>query len=189
MVHNFFKIPHVDGVYWTLEVELLFYAGMFALYRKGLLGHVLAALWVLLGLRLAYYLALQIVGVDLPWRSHQLLILGYIPWFAIGICAYLTIHPRDAADRRGSVAVIAAALALLTLVASLPVGLLTLALALLARAAATQRLQWLAPPSWCGWAPFPTPFICCIKTLAGPCSCACLHGPSRARWASCAPLP
>lgn len=33
MIHGFFRIPHVDGVYWTLEVELLFYCGMFLLYR------------------------------------------------------------------------------------------------------------------------------------------------------------
>jgi len=33
MLHGFFKVPHVDGVYWTLEVELQFYCGMFLLYR------------------------------------------------------------------------------------------------------------------------------------------------------------
>lgn len=27
MFQNLFRVPHVDGVYWTLEVELLFYCG------------------------------------------------------------------------------------------------------------------------------------------------------------------
>src|SRR6218665_1067637 len=31
MFHSLFHIPHVDGVYWTLEVELLFYCRMFPL--------------------------------------------------------------------------------------------------------------------------------------------------------------
>ena len=35
MFHGLLQIPHVDGVYWTLEVELLFYAGMLALFATG----------------------------------------------------------------------------------------------------------------------------------------------------------
>src|SRR5262245_34438087 len=30
MIQGFWGVPHVGGVYWTLEVELLLYAGMFA---------------------------------------------------------------------------------------------------------------------------------------------------------------
>ena len=33
MLHGLFGVGHVDGVYWTLEVELLFYCGMLLLYR------------------------------------------------------------------------------------------------------------------------------------------------------------
>ena len=50
MFHGFFRVPHVDGVYWTLEVELLFYALILALYVGGRLAKVHR---VLLGL-LAY---------------------------------------------------------------------------------------------------------------------------------------
>lgn len=32
MLHGLFGVAHVDGVYWTLEVELLFYCGMLLLY-------------------------------------------------------------------------------------------------------------------------------------------------------------
>ena len=48
MIHGLlFRIPHVDGVYWTLEVELLFYCGMlglFCLRRLGKVHHVLLGL-------------------------------------------------------------------------------------------------------------------------------------------------
>lgn len=146
MIHSFFGVPHVDGVYWTLEVELLFYAGMFALFRAGGLGRVHSVLWALLGLRLSYHLAAVVLGVDLPWRVYRLLILAYIPWFAIGISIYLVIHPRDDADRRKSLAVVAGATALLGLAVSPAVGVLALALAALVYCAATGRLPWLAHP-------------------------------------------
>ena len=41
MLHGLFRVPHVDGVYWTLEVELLFYCGMFFLFRIGRLSPIL----------------------------------------------------------------------------------------------------------------------------------------------------
>ena len=152
MLHNLFGVPHVDGVYWTLEVELLFYAGMFALYRSGRLGSVHTALWLLLALRLVYHLAAALAGVDLPWRVQRLLILGYIPWFAIGIAIYLYVHPRDDTDRGKSLAVATGALLLLGLVVSPAVALLSLGLAALVYGAATQRLPWLAHPAmvWLG---------------------------------------
>ncbi len=146
MLHNLLGIPHVDGVYWTLEVELLFYTGMFALYRNGRLGSVHTALWLLLALRLVYHLATVLAGVDLPWRVQRLLILSYIPWFAMGISIYLYVYPRDTGDRPKSLAVFAGVLALLALVASPAVGLLSLVLAALVYGAATQRLPWLAHP-------------------------------------------
>ena len=49
MIHSIFGVPHVDGVYWTLEVELLFYTGMFLLYRLRWLGQIH---WVLLAMLL-----------------------------------------------------------------------------------------------------------------------------------------
>ena len=45
MMHSIFGVPHVDGVYWTLEVEMLFYIGMFLLFRLRWLNHIH---WVLL---------------------------------------------------------------------------------------------------------------------------------------------
>jgi len=146
MVHSFFGVPHVDGVYWTLEVELLFYAGMFGLYRAGRLGQVHTALWLMLGLRLGYFLAARLWGIDLPWRVSRFLILEQIPWFAIGIAIYILVHPRDSRDPVKSGALIVGALGLLALVTSPAISALTLGMAALVYAAATRKLGWLAHP-------------------------------------------
>ncbi len=100
MVHGLFRIPHVDGVYWTLEVELLFYCGMFLLYRLHGLGRVHLFLYALLLLRVAYYVLENQWGISLPWTVFRLLILQYVPWFALGISVYLGTHRHDSASLR-----------------------------------------------------------------------------------------
>ena len=95
MIHGFFRIPHVDGVYWTLEVELLFYCGMFLLYRLGRLHLIHRVLLCLLALRLTYFVLERGFGIELSWTLSRFLILSYIPWFSLGISIYL------AASRHG----------------------------------------------------------------------------------------
>jgi len=96
MIHGLFGIPHVDGVYWTLEVELLFYCGMFLLYRFQRLHLIHHALLGLLALRLAYFGLEQGFGIDLSWTISRLLILKYIPWFALGISIHLATSRHGA---------------------------------------------------------------------------------------------
>lgn len=52
MFQGFFKIPHVDGVYWTLGIELCFYITMFFIYKAKLLKHieVIATGWLVIAL-------------------------------------------------------------------------------------------------------------------------------------------
>lgn len=88
MVHGLLRVPHVDGVYWTLEVELLFYAGMLCLYRLQWLNRVSVVLSGCLLLRLLDYALEQQGGIHLPWMLYRLLILQYLPWFSLGIAAY-----------------------------------------------------------------------------------------------------
>ncbi len=88
MVHGFFGVRHVDGVYWTLEVELFFYAWMLLLFLWGKLDRVVLVLALALGLRWVYFVAHTQFGVDLPFRIYRLMILSYLPWFVIGIAAY-----------------------------------------------------------------------------------------------------
>ncbi len=114
MVHGLFHIPHVDGVYWTLEVELLFYCGMFMLYRFQRLHLIHHALVALLALRLIYFVSARVFGIDLPWTISRFLILQYIPWFSIGISIHLaTSHRHPSAWRRSALTAACAILSLL----------------------------------------------------------------------------
>jgi peptidoglycan/LPS O-acetylase OafA/YrhL len=146
MVHGLLRIPHVDGVYWTLEVELLFYAGMFALLVGARLQRVHWALWVLLGLRLLYHVLEHAYGIEWSWTLSRLLILKYIPWFALGICIYQTTLGAARADVWQVRVTAAAALACLAVVDHLGLAALALVLATLVWAAASGRLRWLRHP-------------------------------------------
>ncbi len=146
MLHGFASIPHVDDVYWTLEVELLFYVIMLLLFLRSQLARVHQLLWALLALRLAYYLSARLFGIDLPWTLARLLILTFIPWFALGICIYQATLGRSTADPRAWRATALAALACLAVVDHWGLAVLAALLAGLVWAAATGRLPWLAHP-------------------------------------------
>ena len=80
MVQGFFGVPHVDGVYWTLEVELLFYAWALLSFRLGGAAGLRHFLFACLALRLVYAAALAFWGVNLPWMGQRWLLLPYILW-------------------------------------------------------------------------------------------------------------
>lgn len=142
MVHNLAGIPHVDGVYWTLEVELIFYAGMLALFAKGALHRVHLALWVLLLLKAAYHFA-GVFGIEFSWTLSRLLNLQYIPWFALGICIYQATSGTAAASLSAAGLTCALSLACLGVVNGWPQGLLALCMAGLVWGAAAGHLPWL----------------------------------------------
>lgn len=153
-----FQVTHVDGVYWTLEVELLFYGWMLLLFVLRKLDGLFAAVAGLLLLRCVYVVAHARYGLDLPYIAWRLLILEHLPWFALGLCthAWLAADPEGKRHRR------AAGLALAA-VASLWVGptperaVLALAFAGLAFAAASGRLPVLQRPVlvWLGSISYP----------------------------------
>lgn len=144
MVQSFFNVPHVDGVYWTLEVELLFYAWAFLAYRLGWLHRVHALLLAAMALRLIYFLAAEFFRVDLPWIVSRYLILNFIAWFSIGVMVYrLSGRASGHCTRRADLSVVACAIALLATVHSLWIGLLALALSAVLWGAASGHLPWL----------------------------------------------
>jgi len=83
MLQGFFYLPSVDGVYWSLTVELAFYVCMLALWRARLLDRIE---WVLLGWIGLHLLWLLVPA--LPSRIGLVLALDYIVWFAVGMAAY-----------------------------------------------------------------------------------------------------
>lgn len=83
MFENWLGMDAIDPVYWTLGVELCFYICMFGLYVSGFLDHLE---WVLLPW-VGLYLFQQLTGL-LFFKAELLLVLSYIPYFAIGMLFY-----------------------------------------------------------------------------------------------------
>lgn len=145
MVHGLLWIPHVDGVYWTLEIEMLFYAWMLLLHSAGRMSRIHWALWSLLALRLIYHLAAVWGGIELSWTLSRLLILSYIAWFALGISVYLIVRPRGSQSIQAWITAVAASLCI-TIVDGPPLGALAVGLAWAVWAAAAGRAAALSHP-------------------------------------------
>ncbi len=151
MIHGLLNIPHVDGVYWTLEIELLFYTMALTLYLLGRLDRVHVALAALLALRLTYFLALQLGGIELSWTLSHVLILRYIAWFVCGVMVYRRVAMPEATPRQDR-ALLLSAIALMAIVDGLAIGLMAASLTFVFRAAVLGKLPWLANPvfAWLG---------------------------------------
>ncbi len=88
MMQEFVGLSHVDGVYWTLTCELVFYFWI----------------WVLLLLKKEnyfeyfsiFFLSLSIVSyiIDLPSLAHTWLMLEYSPYFISGAVFFLIYQQR-----------------------------------------------------------------------------------------------
>lgn len=88
MVQEFFRVPHVDGAYWTLTVEISFYFCAALLLAAGAasgrrLDFALAA-WLIIALGVQLYNAVaNTVTADILMRAF-----GWAPLFVIGIVLY-----------------------------------------------------------------------------------------------------
>lgn len=99
MLQEFFGIRHVDGVYWTLSRELVFYAGIGLLltFRKTARAHLLIGF--LLAAQASISLIVHTSGLTLPApHARSLLLYPYIHLFAAGF-ALFGIH-RSPSSRR-----------------------------------------------------------------------------------------
>jgi peptidoglycan/LPS O-acetylase OafA/YrhL len=88
MLQHWFRVPHVDGAYWTLTVELSFYAIMLALFLLRCLNRInlVAILW--LGLMVVVYKVERSTALRLPDLVKTTLILEYANLFLAGIAFY-----------------------------------------------------------------------------------------------------
>jgi len=86
MLQEYFDVQHVDGVYWTLTLELAFYFWMFIFLITGQLNRIefwLCA-WVAVAATLTYYK----FALPLPGNVVNFFLLKYIELFVAGICFY-----------------------------------------------------------------------------------------------------
>src|SRR5712691_8537939 len=88
MLQEFIGFANLDNVFWSLTVELAFYAVMGAIFARGLLPRieVVAAIW--LALACLWSLVDQYLGIEVPAFLPRFLILRHVPFFVAGIAFY-----------------------------------------------------------------------------------------------------
>lgn len=96
MFHTWFRVPSVDGVYWTLLVELHFYVLALMLFVCGRMSQCFFWLWMLFALKMICFVGSNVFGLDLPYAIQRVLVLDFIPWFSLGICAYFLTGQGEA---------------------------------------------------------------------------------------------
>lgn len=91
MIQSLLNVPHVDGAYWSLQAELLFYAAMLALWMAGQLKSPQRTLFSWL----AFAVVVQLIAWWAPERLANAIgplqtlgSLRYIHLFAIGMALY-----------------------------------------------------------------------------------------------------
>jgi peptidoglycan/LPS O-acetylase OafA/YrhL len=141
MVQELLHVPHVDAVYWSLQVELIFYVWMFTAYLTGMLQHARILMLAALVPPVADVILMKTVGHGLPALVNTLVLRDYSPFFVIGLAAYSMyrhgVSARDLAIM--GVAVVVAAFTGPEL--SAPIAIFC---ALLFWAVATGRMKFIA---------------------------------------------
>ena len=84
MLQGIFELPDVDGVYWTLMYELIFYTLIFTVYKFSCLKHIVFIIIAVLFLNI-----LNSFTNIIPWKIQLFLLLQYNHLFGAGIIFYL----------------------------------------------------------------------------------------------------
>lgn len=149
MIQEILGAEHLDGSYWTLQVELFFYVQMLFWYATGQLRRIqwIVVAWLLIAL--AFGIVAN-MGYHVSYSLRELLIARHIPFFAMGVLFYrYYTYPLE---RRSSVALIIAALVTIAIALPSPLTVVALVCAGLFALFVTGRLRWLrvAPFAWLG---------------------------------------
>ena len=139
MIHEYLGFRHVDGVYWTLSLELAFYFWMLLLFSFNQTRHIEGWLlcWVIIGALTTH----PDFALQLPAKLEKFLLLNYIELFAAGICFYIL---KEGNARPLTYLVLAASVLSLFLQHSLSIALSLCLFYLVFYLAVTHRLAFLA---------------------------------------------
>ena len=90
MFHQYLWVKNIDGVYWTLTIELTFYFWIFTIFVFRGLKYTEILFIPLIGITL-----LESVGkIELPFLYKTLFMVGHIQYFLAGICMYKLINDQ-----------------------------------------------------------------------------------------------
>lgn len=160
MLQALLGTEHIDGAYWSLQAELVFYGNMLALYFLGAMKKPARAVLVWVGVAMAVNAAIAVATVQAPaigsilTKVRTLSSLEFIPLFGLGLL--LHAHATGRSNRESIIAAIACAAAIGTMN-----GLATLAvdaaLATVLILAAQRQLPALRAPAlvWLGAISYP----------------------------------
>jgi peptidoglycan/LPS O-acetylase OafA/YrhL len=93
MLQEVLGFEHLDGSYWTLQVELFFYLQMLAWFALGGLRriHWIIVAWLLMAV---VYALTEQHHMHFSYTLREVLLLRHIPFFALGILFY-RLHTRS----------------------------------------------------------------------------------------------
>jgi peptidoglycan/LPS O-acetylase OafA/YrhL len=103
MFHGFLGITDIDGVYWTLEVELIFYTLMFLIWLSGGLKNPVRVIVIWLMVCILAAVAAKL-GKPLPYVVTRILLLKYFAYFSLGLLMYLFYRSREFSWKREGIA-------------------------------------------------------------------------------------
>lgn len=88
MFHSYLGVPHVDGVYWSLAIELMFYA--LIVFAWMVFGESMMARfqYIWLASVIIFTYASQIIDIPFEYRLQQVLIIKYAAFFIAGMSFY-----------------------------------------------------------------------------------------------------
>jgi peptidoglycan/LPS O-acetylase OafA/YrhL len=88
MFHEYIGGKHIDGVYWTLTIELTFYFWIFTFFVTGILRYTKYLFSPLILISI-----LQSQGfIEISFWLNKLFILEYLSYFLAGICFYKVVN-------------------------------------------------------------------------------------------------
>ncbi len=140
MLEEFFFLPAVDGAYWTLTIEIAFYACILAAWMLFRLRHVERLIFAWLTVKLIF----AFIWPDMPERLVMLLILRWVPFFAIGMATYRVWSGQR--SLREQAPVLAAIVATLALTESLSYLIAGVGLIAIFWGVISGHLRWICIP-------------------------------------------